>query len=49
MYNVFLKIFFFCMGINVLKKKERNKGILIDGGFFKIFIFGLERRDFLIF
>lgn len=34
------------LGINVL---ERNKGILIDGGFSKILIPGPERRDLLTF
>lgn len=37
------------LGINVLKKKERNKGILIDGGFSKILIPRPERRDLLTF
>lgn len=37
------------LGINVLKKKERNKEILIDGGFSKILIPRPERRDLLTF
>lgn len=37
------------LGINVLKKKKRNKEILIDGGFSKILIPRPERRDLLTF
>lgn len=36
-------------GYKCIKKKERNKGILIDGGFSKILIPRPERRDLLTF